>query len=251
MRDDTLPSKNEVDKLNFTKICEVRPGLDWVEINTSKQAECASRAGHTPVDIYFNAEAESELNKGRPAPHRWFMLASEVDGRIKGEVVMAAPGPGLRRRIKSTHVMPLHVVGFGNSKAFPTWAAEIEKLAKAVDIPMPPNYAGNPIAPTKGVRLAELLENYGWNKFRSDWLEDDDTSPECEAVRELKLRSRIGDLADGDAANVLQAFAAYGNKAFGDEWDPSDADNHLLEERSRELRSLLPQIAANAGPRLH
>ena len=141
-RDTPSPPKFEFEHLKFNTVCEIRPGLSWVEIENSKQANFAARAGHTPVDIYFDAEANSELNRGRPAPHRWFMLASEMDGHVKGKVVMAAPGPGHRLRGLSTHVAPLHVVGFANSKAFPEWTDALAKLSAAVDIPMVPNYAG-------------------------------------------------------------------------------------------------------------
>lgn len=136
------PQKVEFDNLKFKPVCEIRPGLVWVEIANSTQANFAARAGCTPVDLYFDYEAKSESNRGRPAPHRWFMLASEVDGRIKGEVVMAAPGPGRRLRKITGAVAPLHIVGYDNAKAFPQWTDELAKLSAAVNIPMIPNYAG-------------------------------------------------------------------------------------------------------------
>jgi hypothetical protein len=139
---ETPTSKPEFDRLKFSPVCEIRPGLVWVEIENSTQANFAARAGRTPVDLYFDYEAKSESNRGRPAPHRWFMLASEVDGGIKGEVVMAAPGPGRRLRKITDAVAPLHIVGYDNAKAFPQWTDALAKLSDAVNIPMVPNYAG-------------------------------------------------------------------------------------------------------------
>ena len=241
-KDTPSPPKFEFDHLKFTTICEIEPGLAWVEIENSKQANFAARAGRTPVDIYFDAETTSEFNRGRPAPHRWFMLVAESDGRIKGEVVMAAPGPGQRLRQTSKHVGPLHVVGHGNSNAYPEWAFEIASLSETVNIPMPPNFAGRPLSDSKTARVANLLDRYGSSQFDDKWLSDQDRSQEAETIRDIMLRARMGNLDEDDADYVVGSYASYGDAGFGEAWRPSDAAECMGKADADELISLLDWV---------
>lgn len=113
--------------------------MGWVEIKTSEQAKYAAEVSRTSIDVHFDAEKRD--NKGRPAPHRWFMLVTAATNVFEGKVIVAAPGPGTRRRGAVMHVTSHYAVAQGGVSPYPEWAPEIAELSAAVDISMPLNHA--------------------------------------------------------------------------------------------------------------
>ena len=143
----------------FERVGEVgREGLGWVEIKTSEQAKYAAEVSMTSIDVEF--EAEKRDNEGRPAPHRWFMLVTAATNVFEGRVIVAAPGPGFRRRGAVSHVAPVYAVAQCGASPYPEWAPEIAKLAEAVHISMPSNHAGKPIETDTDPQAAQ--PSFGW-----------------------------------------------------------------------------------------
>ena len=240
-RDAPLPSKTEFDNLNFTPVCQAGDGPAWwVEIVNAEQAEFAERASRTQVKAPFDAEARD--NKGRPLPHRWFMLASTTSSEVLGEAIVAAPNAEADRKRVRRHLSQLHVVGFEGYNPYPKLAFEIAELSERTGIPMPPNFAGTPVEPSRAAKAAELLNAYGAAKFGERWLPED-AGQDADAVRGILYRSRIGQLADIDADAAVTPFVIYGD-GFGPNWRPSEADGYIGGRHAEELRSLLEWVDA-------
>jgi hypothetical protein len=240
-----LPRMQEFRRLNFTVVTQIYGHQEWVEITTQEQAEFAHRASSTPVHVQFAAEREA--NEGRPAPHRWFMLAlvDPIEGEVQGDVVVAVPGPGARLRGAVRHVAATHTVGFAETNPYPTFRDDIDKLADAVGIPIRPNFAGVTIK-SRTPRLYELLQAYGATKFEDGW------RPETfGGLGEITRRARMGGLLDEDADFLFAEMAWYGPETFGTRWKPLEADETLGKERADELRELFAWIDAYSEKRLN
>ena len=143
-----LPSIEAFEDLEFKSIRKAGDDRTWVEIEGPDQADFAMLASGTAVHFFFKREMAE--NPGLPTVHRWFMLATVKDGLVRGDVVMAVPGPGFKADGARPSTAPVHITGYQNRNAFPDFAEEIRLLSEATKIAMPPNYQGRDLPPAEG-----------------------------------------------------------------------------------------------------
>lgn len=237
-----LPTEKEFRDMKLWTTLELEPGLVWVPIraDTAVFAACAARSS-----VPMHVVTEHNANGGRSPPHIWYMLARLTDdGTVRGEVIVAAPGPGARFRKIVQHVSPVHIVGFGDSNPYPEWACEIAALARRIGRPLPPSYAGNPVE-SKVATLVGLLDTYGRTRFGKEWLARKGDVEAREGVTDILHRARIGHLDDGDWNAAISPFVIYGDERFGQQWCPyKEAEDFLGEERGAEMKKLLDWVDA-------
>ena len=130
---------NAVSRLDT--VLEVESGDRWIEINSDETARLAAGLTQTAVaHFYF----EEERIEGRH-PRRWFVLVGpSQDVAVIGKVALFVL-PEHETSV-DPEVVDCHITGYMNSNPYPEFAAEIEALAAAIDLPITPNYMGNPVA---------------------------------------------------------------------------------------------------------
>ncbi|MBY3433643.1 hypothetical protein HFN89_05720 [Rhizobium laguerreae] len=127
-----------VNRLNA--VIEFESGDRWIEIEDDVTARLAAGLTQTAVGHFYH---EEERLEGRH-PRRWFVLVGpSEDLPVVGKVALFVLPP--HETSVDPEVVDCHITGYRNGNPYPEFAAEIEALAAATDLPITHNYMGDPV----------------------------------------------------------------------------------------------------------
>jgi hypothetical protein len=136
---------NVVDEImapTLKTVLELESGDRWAEIETDAGAKYAGGLTQTAIGVFYSLEMKAE---GRH-PRRWFVLVGPDDtGDIVGKVGLCVLPEGEVVQ-RPDMVADCHITGRFNRNPYPEFAADIEALAAATDLPITPNHIGEQIA---------------------------------------------------------------------------------------------------------
>ncbi|MCS4089225.1 hypothetical protein [Rhizobium sp. BK176] len=122
-------------------VLELDSGDRWAEIDSDQGARYAGGLTQTAIGVFYEMEQKAE---GRH-PRRWFVLVGPDDAGVTvGKVCLCVLPEGEVVR-NPDMVSDCHTTGRYNRNPYPEFAAEIEALADATDLPIIPNHGGQAI----------------------------------------------------------------------------------------------------------